>query len=172
MSSWSWLYGSWNYNYLCNQCLSPLKLWVRTLLTWQDVLDTTLCDKVCQWLATGRWFSSGTPVSSTNKTDCHDIAEILLKSSVQHHKTSPGKVCGLLILADWSSLLQTSSIFKGILRSSCLVRVLHLCTLGKGSWLILRSSCSVRVLHLCTLGKEVDLYLDLAAQWEFSTCVP
>jgi len=30
-------------------------------------------------LATGRWFSSGTPVSSTNKTDCHDIIEILLK---------------------------------------------------------------------------------------------
>jgi hypothetical protein len=26
--------------------------------------------------ATGRWFS---PVSSTNKTACHDIAEILLK---------------------------------------------------------------------------------------------
>ena len=26
-----------------------------------------------------RWFSSRTPVSSTNKTDCHDIAEILLK---------------------------------------------------------------------------------------------
>jgi hypothetical protein len=28
--SWSWSYGSWIYNYLCNQCLSPLKLWVRT----------------------------------------------------------------------------------------------------------------------------------------------
>jgi hypothetical protein len=40
---------------------------------------TTLCDKVCQWLATGRWFSPGPPVSSTNKTDRHDITEILLK---------------------------------------------------------------------------------------------
>ena len=28
---------------------------------------------------TGRWFSSGTLISSTNKTDPHDIAEILLK---------------------------------------------------------------------------------------------
>ena len=37
-----------------------------------------LCDKVCQWLAAGRWFSSGTPISSTNKTDAHDIAKILL----------------------------------------------------------------------------------------------
>ena len=34
---------------------------------------------VCQWLATGRWFSLGIPVSSTNKTDCHDITELLLK---------------------------------------------------------------------------------------------
>ena len=35
--------------------------------------------KVCQWLATGRWFSPGPPVSSTNKTDRHNITEILLK---------------------------------------------------------------------------------------------
>ena len=40
---------------------------------------TTLCDKVCQWLAAGLWFSPGTPVSSTNKTDRHNITEILLK---------------------------------------------------------------------------------------------
>jgi hypothetical protein len=42
----------------------------------RGVFDTTLCDQVCQWLATGRWFSL---VSSTNKTDRHDITEILLK---------------------------------------------------------------------------------------------
>ena len=41
-----------------------------------EVLDTTLCDKVCQSLVAGRWFS---PVSSTNKTDRHDITEILLR---------------------------------------------------------------------------------------------
>jgi hypothetical protein len=39
----------------------------------------TICDKVCQWLATGRWFSPGPPVSPTNKTDRYDITEILLK---------------------------------------------------------------------------------------------
>jgi hypothetical protein len=44
--------------------------------SWLDVLDTTLGDKVCQWLEAGRWFSPGTPVSSTNKTDRHDITEI------------------------------------------------------------------------------------------------
>jgi hypothetical protein len=43
------------------------------------VLDTTLYDKVFQQLATGRWFSPGPPVSSTNKTDRHDITDILLK---------------------------------------------------------------------------------------------
>jgi hypothetical protein len=32
--------------------------------SWQGVLDTTLCDKICQCLATGRWFSLCTPVSS------------------------------------------------------------------------------------------------------------
>ena len=65
------------YNYLCSQCLSPLMLWVLIPLRW-GVLDTTLCE-VCQWLAAGLWFSPGTPVSSTNKTDRHDIAEIVLK---------------------------------------------------------------------------------------------
>jgi hypothetical protein len=27
---WSWLYGNWVYKYLCNQCISLLKLQVRT----------------------------------------------------------------------------------------------------------------------------------------------
>jgi hypothetical protein len=54
----------------------PLMVWVRISIM---VRCPTLCDKVCQWLATDRWFSPGTPVSSTNKTDRHDIAEILLK---------------------------------------------------------------------------------------------
>ena len=36
-------------------------------------------DKVFQLFAHGRWFSPGTPASSTSKTGRHDIAEILLK---------------------------------------------------------------------------------------------
>ena len=47
--------------------------------SWRGVLDTTLCDKVCQWLATCRWFSPGTLVFPVNKTDRHDIAEMVLK---------------------------------------------------------------------------------------------
>jgi hypothetical protein len=49
-------------------------------LRW-GVLDTTLCDKVCQWLVAGRWFS---PVSSTNKTDCHNITEIIFEKKNDH----------------------------------------------------------------------------------------
>jgi hypothetical protein len=73
--SWPWSYGSWIYNYLCNQCLSPLMLWVQISIRARC---TTLCDKFCQWLATGRWFSPCPPVSSTNKLDCHDVTEILM----------------------------------------------------------------------------------------------
>ena len=47
--------------------------------SWRGILETTLCDEVCQWLATGRWCTPGTPVSSINKTDRRDITEILPK---------------------------------------------------------------------------------------------
>jgi len=37
-----WSYGSWIYNNLCNQCLSPLMLWVRIPLmtgwTWYKIM--------------------------------------------------------------------------------------------------------------------------------------
>jgi hypothetical protein len=73
---YTWSYGSSLSNYLCNQCISQLMLWVRTM--W-GILDTKLCDKVCPWLATGQWFSLDPLVSSNNKTDSHDLTEILLK---------------------------------------------------------------------------------------------
>ena len=75
------------WNYLCNQCQSLIKLWVWILLR-RGALDT-LCDKICQWLVTGRWFSL---VLSTNKTDHHDITEILFKVAVKHHNTKPWNV--------------------------------------------------------------------------------
>ena len=79
--SWPWSSGSWIDNYLFNRCLSPLMLWVRLP---PRARCTTLRDTNWQWLAVGRWIS---PVSSTNKTDRHDIAEILLKvalSTINH----------------------------------------------------------------------------------------
>jgi hypothetical protein len=44
------------------------------------------CDKVYQLLTHGRWFSRGTPASSTTKTGRHDIVEILLKVALKHQK--------------------------------------------------------------------------------------
>jgi hypothetical protein len=41
---------------------------------------------MAQLLAHGRWFSPGTPASSTTKTGRHDIAEILLKVALKHKK--------------------------------------------------------------------------------------
>jgi hypothetical protein len=61
-SSWPWSYGSWIYNYLCNQCLSPQMLWVRISMRARC---TTLCDKVCQWLATCRWFPPPIKLTAT-----------------------------------------------------------------------------------------------------------
>jgi len=50
--SWSWTYGSWIYNYMCNQCPSPLKLWFRTQFmarcTWFNIMWYSLsvtCDR-------------------------------------------------------------------------------------------------------------------------------
>ena len=45
----------------------------------QGEVYNIMWSKVCQWPKTGRWFSPGPPVSSTNKTNRHDINEILLK---------------------------------------------------------------------------------------------
>ena len=42
-ASWPLSHGSWNYNYLCNQYLSLLMLWVRISIRTRC---TTLCDKV------------------------------------------------------------------------------------------------------------------------------
>jgi hypothetical protein len=53
-------HGRWIFNYLCNQCLSPL------------TLNPT--HERCN-----RYKIMGTAVASTNKTDRHDITEILLK---------------------------------------------------------------------------------------------
>jgi hypothetical protein len=48
--------------------------------------------KVYQLLAQGRWFSPGTPTSSTAKTGRYDIAEILLKVPLKHQKSNQNLV--------------------------------------------------------------------------------
>jgi hypothetical protein len=104
--SWPWSYGRWIHNYLCSQWLSPLMLWVRI---WIRARCTTLCDKVCQWLATGRWFSPGHPVSSTNISDRHDIAEIVtLSTIILIHIHNEQCICAIYVFSNntLSTILQ------------------------------------------------------------------
>ena len=63
--------------------------WVRARLCKLQKGCTRLAaasDKVYQLLAHGRWFSLGTPASSTTKTGRYDIAEILLKVALKTPK--------------------------------------------------------------------------------------
>ena len=83
--SWSWSSGSWIFTYICNQCISSLTLWIWILLM-RDVLDTTLCDKVCQWLAAGRWFSPGTTVPPPIRLTVSRYNWNIIESVVIHHK--------------------------------------------------------------------------------------
>ena len=97
-------YCCWNYNYLCNQCLSPIKLW--------RVILNTLCDEVCQWLATGQWFSS---VSSTNKNYRHDITEILLKvalNTINQHTIWWNFISIWYVVLMWYEHVQIVTIFQ------------------------------------------------------------
>ena len=136
--TWSWTDGGWVYNYLCNQCLSPLKLWVRILIWW-GVLDTTLCDKVCLWLATGRWFSMGTPVSSTNKTDCHEIAKILLKVALNIVTLTP--------LEKFALQRATRDFFKLLfVKTWCKLSYILTATFLH-SWRIVRRDCDPKLVN-------------------------
>ena len=65
-------------------------------------------DKVYQLLANVRWFSPGTPASSTNKTCRHDIAEILLKVALNTEKSNP-TICVLYCM----SSIWTGGVFPG-----------------------------------------------------------
>jgi hypothetical protein len=46
-------------------------------------------------LANGRWFSPGTPASSTTKTGRHNIAEILLKMALNTKNKIKSNLTGI-----------------------------------------------------------------------------
>ena len=78
--------------------------WVRARLCKLQKGCTRLAaasDKVYQLLAHGRWFSPGTPASSTTNTGRHDIAEILLKVALNIKNQSINTISTIL----WPSLL-------------------------------------------------------------------
>ena len=87
--SWPWLYGSLIYNYL--YAISAYHHWCCAFESRSGRGVQHYMIKVCQWHATGQWFSPGPPVSSTNKTDCHDITEILFKVTLNTIKQTKNK---------------------------------------------------------------------------------
>ena len=63
----------------------PIVVWAVVAMI---VRCTTLYGKVCRWIATGGWFSPGTPVSSTNKTDRN-----IVESGVKQPQTNKQTYC-------------------------------------------------------------------------------
>ena len=52
------------------------------------------------WLAVGRWFTLDTPVSSTNKSNCHDMTEIRLISALNTITLTRTPIC-ILVRSVW-----------------------------------------------------------------------
>jgi hypothetical protein len=78
--SWSWWYCRLDLQIHMQSVHITTKV-VSSIPTHGEVYSILyiLAIKVCQWPPTGGWFSLGSPVSSTNKTDHHDISDKLLK---------------------------------------------------------------------------------------------
>jgi hypothetical protein len=73
---------------------------------WRGVLDTTLCDKVCQGLVACRWFFPATPVSSINKADRHNITGILLKVAFNTITLTPNHISFIFTIIDGESRIR------------------------------------------------------------------
>jgi hypothetical protein len=77
--------GSWIYNYLSNHAVHITTKVVSSNPNHGEMYSIQhYMIKVYQWLATGQWFSPGTLVSSTNKTDRHDITVLLVKVALNN----------------------------------------------------------------------------------------
>jgi hypothetical protein len=76
---------------------------ITMLIAWQEGVDTTLCNKVGLWLSGGRWFS-------TNKTDRHHIAEILLKVALNNYQANKQSI-NFLSINKW--YLRHLAVFRG-----------------------------------------------------------
>jgi len=130
--------------YLYNQCQSPLQLWVRTPFMARQ-LETTVCNKVCQRIGTGRWFSPDIPVSSTNKTGRYDITEILLKVAINTITLTANDLRWGMIL--W--FVDIGRMFLFIIRSSFTTRMDSL-LMGPVQRVAIRTYKTTHVKHTMT----------------------
>jgi hypothetical protein len=105
--------------------------------SWQGVLETPLCDKVCQW------FSPATSVSSTIKTDRHDLTEKLLKVAL-NTITLTLTICEAICLTNHLCIIHVFS--GGLLGDKKL-------DLGKGrdAFCLDRFNCIYKI-SICTCG--------------------
>jgi len=95
-------------------------------------------DKVYQLVAHGRWFSPGTPASSTTKSGHHDIAEILLKvalnTKIQIQNSNSfihsSHSYSIIFNKDYQSL---HHVFKYSIQAPChhFISIVHTCTSNK-----------------------------------------
>jgi hypothetical protein len=97
-----------NYKLLANR-LSPLMLWVWLPLRARC---TTLCDKVCEGLATGRWFSPGFPVSSSNKTSYKKLQRKKNRKSQFHNMLFYVLPLHLCLVNSYTMKIQCLQIWK------------------------------------------------------------
>ena len=86
------IYGSWIYNYMCNQYISPLKAVSSNPVHGEVISKQHNVIKFVSDLLTGQLFSPGTPVSSTNKTARHDITETFLEVAFNTITLTPNLV--------------------------------------------------------------------------------
>ena len=107
-------------------CLSPLILWVRIP---RLARGTPLSDKVCQWIA----------VSSTNKTDRHDMTEILLiewASMIENNEWTCTTRMSEYVRIEWATMVEKNG-WACTTRMGEYVRIEWATMLGKNEWYVL-----------------------------------
>jgi hypothetical protein len=77
-------------------------------------------DKAYQLLAQDRWFSPGTPASSTSKTGRHDIAEILLKVALNTKNSNSKYYLMKVYLKGVYNISYNSCSFDAVLSLKCI----------------------------------------------------
>jgi hypothetical protein len=114
LAHWSWwAHGSWIYKYLWNQCLSPLKLWVRIPLMTRCSQYNIIWSRLSVTCDRSVVFS----VSSTYKTDCHHITETLLKVALNTTALTPKTSHSTLT---HYSDFDPTSLYSQLLNAACL----------------------------------------------------
>ena len=151
----SWSYGSWIYNYLCDQCLSPLKV-VSPIPVHAEVYSIHYMIKFVseEEIRQVGGFSPNTPVSSNNKTDLHDIDVILLKVALNTITTIPTQTCILYKLTRMYFVASLSVRFESAPYIQCntyflsITSVVWVCKCGHRNVLSKRQAVWMSIFHI------------------------